>query len=496
MKNNLKYILCSSLLVLSLASCKKNEWLNPNPLTLITDETAFGSAERIGNQVNGLYVNLKATNLYGSWGVLLSDVRTGEFHSSNMNGATGAIVFSMLTQATTSDVEDVWAAGYLAINKVNVFLEGLESKGKAVLSEEQFNQYNAEARLIRATSYYLLLQLYARPYWDGKGSMPGLPLRLKGNVGPGNYDLKRSSVAETYKQILDDLDFAEENLPSSYSSAALNTTRAHKNTAIALKTRVYLSMGEYEKVITEADKIVPAAAPFVAPTGVANKLMGSITEVFKAPYTSDESIFSMPFSSNDAPGSSLPRYYMPGLTDGGTPTSNGAGEYSLNVVEGIFASTTWAADDDRRTSFVKVGQQSGRPWLFKFYQASPYLDYIPVIRYAEVVLNLSEALARSKKSIDSRSIALFNAVYSRSNQGKTYSSTDFGTLETYLDRIIEERRIEFLGEGIRNGDIMRLGQTIPSKVKQSIPAVAPTEPNYIFPIPNSELTLNNLIKND
>ncbi|MDR2283583.1 MAG: RagB/SusD family nutrient uptake outer membrane protein, partial [Sphingobacterium sp.] len=297
MKNNLKYILCSSLLVLSLAGCKKNEWLNPNPLTLITDETAFGSPERIGNQVNGLYVNLKATNLYGSWGVLLSDVRTGEFHSSNMNGATGAIVFSMLTQATTSDVEDVWAAGYLAINKVNVFLEGLESKGKTVLSEEQFNQYNAEARLIRATSYYLLLQLYARPYWDGKGSMPGLPLRLKGNVGPGNYDLKRSSVAETYKQILDDLDFAEKNLPSNYSSATLNTTRAHKNTAIALKTRVYLSMGEYDKVITEADKIVPVAAPFVAPTGVANKLMGSVTEVFKAPYTSDESIFSMPFSS-------------------------------------------------------------------------------------------------------------------------------------------------------------------------------------------------------
>lgn len=496
MRSKLKYILYTSLAAMTLVGCKKSEWLNPVPSRLITDETAFSSPERISNQVNGLYANLKGTNLYGSWGVLLSDIRTGEFHSSNMNAANGATVFSMLTQTTTADVENVWIAGYLAINKVNVFLAGLETKGKALIAPEIYNQYVAEARLIRATAYYVLLQLYARPYWDGNGAKPGLPLRLSPNLGPGNYDLARSSVADTYKQILDDLTFAEGNLPENYSSAALNTTRAHKNTAIALKSRVYLSMGNFNNVIEEANKLVSLTAPFIAPSGVKHKLAADIGEVFKAPYTSEESIFSMPFTSNDAPGLSLPRYYLPGIADGGTSTSNGAGDYSLNQVEGIWASSLWEASDRRRVLFTKIGASTGRPWLFKYYQASPHLDYVPVIRYSEVMLNLAEALARKSQSIDSRSLALFNAVYARSNPGKSFQSGDFATLQAYLDRMIEERRIEFLGEGIRNGDIMRLGLTIPSKVKQAIPQVLPTEPNYIFPIPSSELLLNNLMENN
>lgn len=496
MRSNLKYILYTSLAALTLGGCKKSEWLNPVPSTLITDETAFSSPQRISNQVNGLYANLKGTNMYGSWGVLLSDIRTGEFHSSNMNAANGATVFSMLTQTTTADVENVWIDGYLAINKVNVFLAGLESKGKAIISAETFNQYVAEARLIRATAYYALLQLYARPYWDGNGTKLGLPLRLTPNLGPGNYDLARSSVAETYAQILDDLNFAESNLPKNYTSAALNTTRAHQNTAIALKSRVYLSMGNFDKVIEEANKIVSASAPFMAATGVKNKLANDIGEVFKAPYTSEESIFSMPFTSNDAPGLSLGRYYLPGLTDGGTTASNGAGDYSLNQVEGIFASTLWKADDRRRVLFVKVGASTGKPWFFKFSQASPFLDYVPVIRYSEVLLNLSEAIARKSKTIDTRSLDLFNAVYSRSNPGKVFTASDFSSLQAYLDRMIEERRMEFLGEGIRNGDIMRLGLTIPAKIKQSIPQVLPTDPNYIFPIPSSELLLNNFMENN
>jgi hypothetical protein len=47
--------------------------------------------------------------------------------------------------------------------------------------------------------------------------------------------LARATVAEVYTQILSDLNFAEQNLPANYATPYLNTTRAHKNTAIALK---------------------------------------------------------------------------------------------------------------------------------------------------------------------------------------------------------------------------------------------------------------------
>lgn len=495
MKSSKSIILCATGLTLLFSSCKKEEWLNPQPKTLITDVTAFSTPERILSQVNGLYASMKTSSYLGSWYTIISDVRTGEFHCSNMNAATGSTMYSMLPQTTTSDVNDIWVALYASINKINVFLDNMDNGGDAVLDAAVANNYRAEARLIRGITYYYLLQFYARPYWDGNGSKPGLPLRLKGNTGPGNYDLARSSVADTYKQVLADLDFAEQNLPNNYSSAFLNTTRAHKNSAIALKTRVYLSMRDYAKVITEANKLVPASAPFVASSGVGNKLEANFVDIFKSPYSSNESIFSMPFTNNDAPGSALSRYYLPGTGDGGTATSNGAGEYSLNKVEGIYSSPLWV-DTDARKSLTKIGTKTGKAWLTKFNQASPYIDYAPVIRYSEVLLNLSEAIARTTNTVDPRSLALLNAVYGRSNQGSTLSASSFANVNAYLNRIIEERRIEFVGEGIRNGDIMRLGLTIPAKSQHAIAAVPTDDPAYILPIPSNELILNNLMDNN
>ncbi|SDL42546.1 RagB/SusD family nutrient uptake outer membrane protein [Pedobacter antarcticus] len=477
-----------------LSACKKNELLNPDPTTLITDAAAFSTAPRIQNQVNGLYFTLKKGRFLGSWYTIASDIRAGDFICTNLNAATGATTYQLLNQTTTNDVVQIWEFGFQAINAANVFIDGMNNTGTAVVGAETAAAYIAEARLIRALAYYNLLQLYARPYLDGAGSKPGLPLRLEGNKQPGNYNLARSSVKETYAQILQDLDFAEANLPANYASAVLNTTRAHKNTAIALKTRVFLSMQDYAKVITEANKIISAGAPFTTTSGVKNALEADVKNVFTAPYTSDESIFSMPFSSNDAPGPALAGYYLPGTRDGGTTSSNGAGEYSLNP-NGIVADPDWSAADARR-SFLKIGPSTKKTWLFKYSQAAPYLDYAPVIRYAEVLLNLSEALTKSTSSVDSRAVALLNAVRNRSDKSKTYTISNFGSATELTKAIIKERQIEFLGEGIRNSDIMRLGLDIPAKPAHSVPAADPSSPNYIFPISNDELILNKLMVNN
>lgn len=479
---------------LTFTSCNKNEWLNPVPTTLITDETAFATPERIQNQVNGLYSTLKAGNFLGSWYYIISDARSGDFICTNLNAATGATSYQLLNQTTTNDVVNIWERGYMAINASNVFIDRMNEFGKNVAGETLAANYIAEARLIRALSYYYLLQLYAKPFIDGAGSKPGLPLRLTGNTKPGNYDLARSSVEDTYKQIIEDLDYAEQNLPEKYSSAFLNTTRAHKNTAIALKTRVYLSKGDYPNVIVEANKIVSAGAPFSTPTGVKNALVPSVQAVFTAPYTTEESVFSMPFTNNDAPGSAISRYYLPGTKDGGTAANNGAGEYSLNP-KGIPADPTWTASDDRR-KFLKVGPSTGKLWLFKLKEASPYTDYVPVIRYAEVLLNLSEALTKSTNAVDAKAVALLNAVRNRADKMTTFTTASFATPADLVGTILKERQIEFLGEGIRNADIMRLGLDIPAKPAHSVPAAKMTDQNYVFPISNDELTLNKLMDNN
>ncbi|QEC41840.1 RagB/SusD family nutrient uptake outer membrane protein [Pseudobacter ginsenosidimutans] len=479
----MKYILITVLLVgmITAPSCKREELLSPLPPTSIIDSFAFDTPERIINQVRALYSNLKNGQFYGGRYLIYNDIRGEEFLNQLTNGVTGYGTWNFALTNTAQEVQGLWSQAYYVINTANVFLDGLTTKGKGIVSDSLALDYEAEAKFIRALSYYSLLQLYARPYWDGNGSKPGLPLRLKGNKSIQDYSLERSTVTQIYDQVLTDLNFAETNLPLQYGTAALNTTRAHRNTAIALKTRVYMSMQRYDKVIEEAGKIVGAGPVSSAATGVKHKLESDITTVFASPYTSVESILSMPMSADEVPGTQnqLAYYYSPTSANGGI----GNGEYALNP-DGIIANTGWTAADKRR-SFIHTTASTGKKWLIKYKVRSPFTDWIPVIRYSEVLLNYAEALVRETNSVDTRALEMLNEVRKRSDAATTLAPADFDAM---IDALLTERRIEFLGEGRRSPDLLRLGLTIPGKA--AVVAVPATDIKYIWPISAAELLLN------
>ncbi|MFN8357420.1 MAG: RagB/SusD family nutrient uptake outer membrane protein [Spirosomataceae bacterium] len=489
MNKKIKFSALFSLMALGFSSCDR-DLLNPIPQTSITVETSFSTASRVDAQRLSMYEAIKAGGFYGGRFVVYGDIRGEEFINETSNLITGSDIWSLNPTNSTTGVSGLWSAVYLAINKANIFIDGMNAGGATVVGADAAAKYIAEAKVIRALCYYSLLQHYARPYADGNGSKLGVPLRLKGIAGAGESNLARSTVAEVYAQILKDLNEAETALPLSYTAAGQNTTRIHRNTAIALKTRVYLSMQNYASVITEANKIVTATAPFTATSGVAHALQSDITTVFTN-YTTTESIFSMPMTTTagDYPGTQnqLAYYYTPG--SGTVAGGVGNGEFSLNP-NGIIAETSWKATDKRRT-FVKAGTAAGsKSWLFKYKTGSPYTDYVPVMRYSEVLLNLAEAKVRSSNTVDAQAVALLNAVRNRSDASVTYTTASFADATALLNAIMLERRIEFLGEGLRNNDLMRLLQTIPAK--GSILAKAPTENGYIWPISASELALNTL----
>ncbi|MFD2721687.1 RagB/SusD family nutrient uptake outer membrane protein [Hymenobacter monticola] len=479
----------------AVSSCQKDK-LDPAPQTVFFDKVVFDTPARVELQANALYSYVKAGIFLGGRVQIFGDIRANDFLNRASNLVTGTAVWNhTLTETSQNDVINTWGAGYAAINQANVFLAGMDANaakfGAAPFPADfttKANNYRGEARFLRALCYYHLLQFYARPYADGAGSKPGLPLRLKAETDGTGNDLPRSTVAQVYDQILEDLNYAETNLPLTYGTTATtaNVTRAHRNTAIALKTRVYLSMGRYADVIREADKLVPAAAPFVAPTGVPNALNPSITAVFGGSQETTESIFSSPFTVADGPGTQnqLAYYFLPpGAANGGN------GEYGLNTAAGgILASPAFAATDARRTNFVQVvGTES---FLKKYASgtntSSPYTDKAPVIRYAEVMLNLAEARVRSTNSVDARALLLLNAVRTRSNPAGAYAT--FASVSDFTDALLLERRIEFLGEGLRNIDIMRLNAPIPGK--GTISAVNPSDVLYVWPIPFTELSTN------
>ncbi len=487
----------AALLGLGTFSCQ-DKLLNVTPTTYLAGSLAFDTPSRVLAQVNGLYSYVKVGNFLGGRYQIYGDIRANDFLNRTSNGVTGLSVWNhTLAETSQNDVVNTWGFGYAAINQINTFLAGLDANA-SIFAAAPFPSgysttvlnYQAEARLLRALCYYSLLQLYARPYIEGNGSRPGLPLRLQAEAGLGNNDLARATVAKVYEQILLDLNFAEQNLPLSYTTAqgsvaaaTLNVTRAHRNTAIALKTRVYLSIGNYDQVAVEANKLVPSAAPFVAANGVANGLNSSITAVFAPPQETTESILSFPFTAQDTPGTQnqLAYYFLP-------TSLGGNGEYGLNTgTGGILANAAFATTDVRRSSFVAaVGNER---FLTKYPTGTPYTDKAPVIRYSEVMLSLAEARVRTTNSVDAQALTLLNAVRTRSG-GTAYVATAL-TPTTMLDAILLERRIEFLGEGIRNIDLMRLDATIPGK--GSVGAIEPSNTLYVWPIPSTELSTNALM---
>ncbi|RSK32452.1 RagB/SusD family nutrient uptake outer membrane protein [Hymenobacter metallilatus] len=472
-------------------SCSEDR-LDVQPKTDLASEVAFDTPSRVLGQVNNMYDYMKAGAFLGGRYQVYGDIRADDFINRTSNLVTGAAVWQhTLTEASQNDVINLWGAGYAAINQINVFLAGVaanSSKFSAAPFPADYtttvNGYVAEGRMLRALAYYSLLQYYARPYTDGNGSKPGLPLRLQAETELGNNDLARSTVAQVYDQILSDLQFAEANLP--LSNSASNVFRAHRNAAIALRTRVLLSMARYADVVTEANKLVPATAPFKAPTGVAHELNSSLAAVFAPTPGGTEMILAFPFTTQDQPGTQnqLAFYYLPNAQGGGQ-------EYSLNPA-GVIANTGFKATDARLATLVT--RVSNVPYLRKYTNgalaANPYTDAAPVIRYAEVLLNLAEALARTQGVTSTRALELLNAVRTRSGSD-AYTAASFTSTFSIIDAILLERRLEFLGEGLRNNDLMRLQLPIPAK--STVSAVQPSATLYIWPIPSTELQTNTLI---
>lgn len=460
----IKNICFSALAVVLLAGCKE-EKLSPLPQTNLSDAVAFSTAERIAQQVNGIYLGAKSGNFLGGRAIVYNEVRGEDWLNLTGNGVTAVGVWNYSITSTDNQTENCWIAGYAAINRANVVIKGI-TDNPSVIPAAQASKYIAEARFCRAVCYYYLAGLYGRrPFNADAGASPGLPLRTVANTDLSNGTaLARATMAQTYQQILDDLNFAEANLPSSYASADSNVVHAHKNAAIAFKTRVLLHMGRYADVITEANKLVPLTPPYIAPTGVQHRLNANFVNVFRSPYSTLESIFSLPMSNTSAPG-----------TQNGISSYENS-EFGLNA-SGIVSDAGWLATDARKTLVT------GTLKYQKFNDDNN--NYVPIIRYAEVMLNLAEALARGNAAVDPRALSLLNAVRQRSDATTTLAPA---TQVALIDAILKEKRIEFLGEGQRAPELMRLG--LPFPAKGTLAALPTTALNYVWPIPASELLYN------
>ncbi len=408
----------------------------------------------------GIYGSAKNTIAYK--GTAYADIRGEDIISLSSNVYECYSVYEMAVGLSTTDNTQTWSSLYYVINEVNTFLENIESN-RAVVGD-LYNQYVSEAKFLRALSFYYLNKLYALPYKLGADSK-SIPLRLKAVNSPDDNNLACSTVSAVFEQILSDV--SEDNLLSlpKANKSYEGITRATQAAARVLKQRVYLEKEDWKNAILQGEAIA------------GYNLLGSLSQVFDNNINA-EVIFSFPMSDTNkgTDQTALAYYYSTGNI------------FILDDVLGYYSIPEYALPYDTRISDLTTEKDS-KFLLRKFKDSNTYLDWVPIFRYAEVKLNLAEAYYNDNQ-VGKAKQALKDVRHRSIPEEKDLLVIDELQGDKLIKAIYNERRAEFVGEGLRSIDIHRRGEAFNKRNG----VYQPTDGGYIWPIPTSERIVNNLIE--
>jgi tetratricopeptide (TPR) repeat protein len=145
-----------------------------------------------------------------------------------------------------SEYEDVYYIGYQAISTFNLIIEHVPNSIEATEAEK--NMVWAQAKVLRAMTYFNLANYYADTYDAGTASTKlSVPLITSADI---NAPYQQVSIQEIYDFMLQDMEEALPYIPK------VSATPLHPNlgTAYAFYARLYLQMGNYSEALAYANK--------------------------------------------------------------------------------------------------------------------------------------------------------------------------------------------------------------------------------------------------
>lgn len=356
--------------------------------------------------------------------------------------------------AANGTIEDIWSQLYVTINRVNVIIEKLPNVPGLDAAER--DDLLGQAYFIRALSYHNLVKLWG-----------GVPLRLTTPASLGEAaSIARASEAETYAQILDDLDQAIALIQTDDDPGV-----ATIGAAWALRSRVLLFMEDWDDVVAAADEV----------ESFGYDLAPEFDDLFAVEGGTVEDIFKLTYEPAEPHG--LGWYYRAKGGFGGryelAPTCALANAFdaSVNCANTNFMAG-WTPGDARADFSIKV-TGSLEPFANKYITGDGD-DDLHVIRFAEVLLNRAEAYARLGQlgpAVDDLNRTRVRAGLPALVLGTTVANN----MQAVLDAIWQERRLELAFEGFRWPDLVRTGRAI------SVLGLEDEPHQVLYPIPQEEL---------
>lgn len=379
----------------------------------------------------------------------------------------------------------MWAPMYRAIRDANSVLDNLNN---AQLSDTKKSMYDAEARFIRAISYYHLYVLFG-------------PVPLRTTTESDVLDLARSTDDEMKAFIETELTAATKNLADPGKEPEYG--RANKGAAMAFLCKFYLNTKQWQKCADIAKQIIDLNY---------YQLFTGYPALFRVENERNkEYMWVRPCvpSAVSGPGNDWEAYVFPIGFQKDPATGlvylanwrNYAAQYRMR--DAFF--NTFSPSDKRRslimTSYINTAGQTLsllnnddiRP--LKYWPDPAAIDGgggndLPEIRYADIILSRAEAL-NELNGPNAESISLINLVRKRAELADV-KLTDFTSKDALRDHIVKERGWEFYSEGLRREDLVRTGKYIPYAKARGVSNAK--DYHILFPIPQQALDADPLLK--
>lgn len=462
--------------LLLIVSCKKS-FLDLKPYDQVPEENAITDETTMATALNGAYFSLHTdhvgdpdndgSNLFDRTLPLIGDLMADNVAIVIDNSNRYTDVFNYSYLSTNSWARDTWSSAYSTILSLNNIIDA------DIPVTNTSSQLKGEALTLRALVYFYLVRLYAKPYAMSPDA-PGVPLVL-------TYDATakppRSKVSEVYEQIDKDLSEAFQMM----TNTTKNSSYVTKYVARALQAKVALTKGDWSAAIAAAQDVVDNGGYTLSPAS-------QYLAYWKNPSpVSDkmETIFEVSVDGVNNNGNNSLAYFY---------DQRGYGDaFATDDLYNLYSAT------DIRKQLMEPDDNSGQPIKVVLkYTNTPNpenKDNDKILRYADILLILAEAKARTASEGDAR-LWLNKVAQERDPSFTGYSSSG----ETLINDIIRERRKELAFEGDRYWDLVRLKrdvvrQNLNNNYPSNTPLVLPAgDDKRIWPIPQQEIDANSNIE--
>jgi hypothetical protein len=357
-----------------------------------------------------------------------------------------------------------WNMPYAQVNTCNVVIEELSKITRTVVNRQQWNEIKGTALFMRSYAFFNIAQLFASPYDEQKADdQLGIVLPLAAGV---ESVPPRSTMRQTYKQIIQDLEAASILLPGKVSGRSINLP--NKPAAFALLARVCLSISD----IVSAGKYADSCLAYYS------TLIDYNTLPFGNKYLFSELNEETIFQSRLISGNIIQAKIISGAV----------------IDSSLYA--LYESNDLRKKVFFTLN--AGHPIFNNSYTGKTH----PFSGLAVDEVLLIRAEVNARQGHIEKAMADINKLVK--NRYKTGSDTLYQarSRKEALAIVLKERRKELVFRGLRWTDLRRLNQEEANKiilyrfVNDTLYQLLPNSSRYTLPIPANALDGTRIIPNE